>query len=198
MKSSKFVQEKYQEDKQNLINYYNSLGYRDVAIVSDSVWRNKKNNFEINVKLKEGKKYYIGDITFTGNTVYPTEYLQRILGYKKGDIYDAVGFNKKVGEDGGKEDDSDIKSIYMNNGYLFSNVTPVEKSVNGDAINLEIRINEGEQATWNKVTWSGNTTTHDHVILRALTTKPGELFMKEKSKELILIWLQCHSLILNK
>jgi outer membrane protein insertion porin family len=182
LKSSKFVQEKYQEDKQNLINYYNSLGYRDVAIVSDSVWRNKKNNYEINVKLKEGKKYYIGDITFTGNTVYATEYLQRILGYKKGDIYDAVGFNKKVGEDGGKEDDSDIKSNYMNNGYLFSNVTPVEKSVNGDAINLEIRINEGEQATWNKVTWSGNTTTHDHVILRALRTKPGELFKKTEIK----------------
>ena len=182
LKSSKFVEEKYQEDKQSLINYYNSLGYRDAAIVSDSVWRNKKNNYEINVKLKEGKKYYIGDITFTGNTVFATEYLQRILGYKKGDIYDAVGFNKKVGEDGGKEDDSDIKSNYMNNGYLFSNVTPVEKSVNGDAVNLEIRIVEGEQASWNKVTWSGNTTTHDHVILRALRTKPGELFKKTEIK----------------
>jgi len=182
LKSSKFVEEKYQEDKQSLINYYNSLGYRDAAIVSDSVWRKKKNNYEINVKLKEGKKYYIGDITFTGNTVFATEYLQRILGYKKGDIYDAVGFNKKVGEDGGKEDDSDIKSNYMNNGYLFSNVTPVEKSVNGDAVNLEIRIVEGEQASWNKVTWSGNTTTHDHVILRALRTKPGELFKKTEIK----------------
>ena len=182
LKSSKFVEEKYQEDKRNLINYYNSLGYRDAKIVSDSVWRNKKNNFEINVKLEEGKKYYIGDITFVGNTVYPTEYLQRLLGYKKGDIYDAVGFNKKVGEDGGKEDDSDLRSLYMNNGYLFSNVTPIEKSVNGDAVNLEIRINEGEQATWNKVTWSGNTTTHDHVVLRALRTKPGELFKKTDIK----------------
>lgn len=182
LKSSKFIEDKYQEDKQNLVNYYNSLGYRDAKIVSDSVWRNKNKNYEINVKLNEGKKYYIGDITFTGNTVYSTEYLQRLLGYKKGDIYDAVGFNKKVGEDGGKEDDSDIKSVYMNNGYLFSNVTPVEKSVNGDAVNLEIRINEGEQATWNKVTWQGNTTTHDHVILRALRTKPGELFKKTEIK----------------
>lgn len=182
LKPSKFIEEKYQEDKQSLVNYYNSLGYRDAAIVSDSVWRNKKNDYEINVKLKEGKQYYIGDITFTGNTVYPTDYLQRLLGYKKGDIYDAVGFNKKVGEDGGKEDDSDIKSVYMNNGYLFSNITPVEKSVVGNAINLEIRINEGEKATWNKVTWQGNTTTHDHVILRALRTKPGNLFAKSDIK----------------
>ena len=182
LKSSKFIEEKYQEDKQNLISYYNSLGYRDAAIVSDSVWRNKRNDYEINVKLKEGKQYYIGDITFTGNTVFATDYLQRLLGYKKGDIYDAVGFNKKVGEDGGKEDDSDIKSVYMNNGYLFSNVTPVEKSVNGDKINLEIRINEGEKASWNKVTWEGNTTTHDHVILRALRTKPGNLFAKSDIK----------------
>ncbi|PKF76217.1 outer membrane protein assembly factor BamA [Chryseobacterium sp. PMSZPI] len=182
LKSSKFIEDKYQADKQSLISYYNSLGYRDAKIVSDSVWRNKNKNYEINVKLNEGKKYYIGDITFTGNTVYATEQLQRLLGYKKGDIYDAVGFNKKVGEDGGKEDDSDIKSVYMNNGYLFSNVTPVEKSVTGDAVNLEIRINEGEQATWNKVTWQGNTTTHDHVILRALRTKPGELFKKTEIK----------------
>ena len=158
---SKFVREKYEADKNNLISYYQSLGFRDAKIVSDSVWRNPKNDYEINVKLSEGKKYYIGDINFLGNSAFSTDYLQKILGYKTGDIYDAVGFNKKVGEDGGKEDDSDIKSIYMNNGYLFSNVTPIEKSVKGDSINLEIRINEGEKATWNRVTWSGNTTTHD-------------------------------------
>ncbi len=181
-KPSKFIKDKYEEDKQNLIDYYNSQGYRDANIVSDSVWRNKNNNYEIEVKLSEGKKYYIGDITFTGNTAFPTEYLERRLGYKKGDIYDAVGFNKKVGEDGGKEDDSDIRSIYLNNGYLFSNVTPVEKSVNGDSINLEIRISEGEKASWNKVTWSGNTTTHDHVVLRSLRTKPGNLFAKSDIK----------------
>ena len=104
------------------------------------------------------------------------------MGYKKGDVYDAVGFNKKVGEDGGKEDDSDLKSLYMNSGYLFSTVTPIEKSVVGDSINLEIRIREGERATWNKVTWSGNTTTHDHVILRALRTRPGKLFSRTDIK----------------
>lgn len=182
LKPSKFIQDKYDQDKINLVNYYQSLGFRDAKIVSDSVWRNSQNNYEINIKLHEGKKYYIGDINFTGNTAFSTDYLQKVLGYKTGDIYDAVGFNKKVGEDGGKEDDSDIKSIYMNNGYLFSNVTPVEKSVKGDSINLEIRINEGEKATWNRVTWSGNTTTHDHVILRSLRTKPGSLFAKSDIK----------------
>lgn len=183
IKPSKFIQDKYDEDKQNLINYYNSLGFRDAIIVSDSVSRNPKtNNYDIKINLTEGKKYYIGDINFLGNTAFATDYLERILGYKTGDIYDVVGFNKKVGEDGGKEDDSDIKSLYMNSGYLFSNVTPIEKSVVGDSINLEIRITEGEKATWNRVTWSGNTTTHDHVILRALRTKPGNLFAKSDIK----------------
>ncbi|MGV4414621.1 outer membrane protein assembly factor BamA [Chryseobacterium sp. T1] len=181
IKPSKFIQEKYDEDKKKLVSYYNSLGFRDAAIVSDSVTRDKK-GFHINVNVKEGKKYYIGDINFVGNTTFTTEYLQRVLGYKTGDIYDAVGFNKKVGEDGGKEDDSDLKSNYMNNGFLFSQVTPIEKSVKGDSINLEIRINEGEKATWNRVTWSGNTTTHDHVILRSLRTKPGALFAKSDIK----------------
>ncbi len=182
LKSSKFIQDKYEEDKQNLVSYYNSLGFRDAKIVSDSVWRNNKNDYEIKVNLSEGKKYYIGKINFLGNTAYSTEFLQRILGYKTGDIYDVVGFNKKVGEDGGKEDDSDIKSLYLNSGYLFSTVTPVEKSVEGDSVNLEIRIAEGEKATWNRVTWSGNTTTHDHVILRSLRTKPGNLFRKTDIK----------------
>ena len=177
LKPSKFIKEKYDEDKINLINYYNSLGFRDARIVSDSVWRNDK-GFNINVKLNEGKKYYLGDVSFVGNTAYSTDYLQKVLGYRKGEIYDAVGFNKKVGEDGGKEDDSDIKSLYLNNGYLFSSVTPVEKAVRGDSIDVEIRIKEGEKASWNRVTWSGNTTTHDHVILRSLRTKPGNLFSK--------------------
>jgi outer membrane protein insertion porin family len=182
LKPSRFIEDKYNDDKKNLISYYNSLGYRDARVLSDSVWRNKSNDYEINVKLNEGKKYYIGDITFTGNTVYATDFLQRMLGYKTGDIYDAVGFAKKVGEDGGKEDDSDIKSRYMNNGYLFSNVTPVEKSVDGDKVNLEVRISEGVQAAWDRVTWEGNVTTHDHVILRSLRTKPGDLFSKSAIK----------------
>ncbi|MDL1913676.1 MAG: outer membrane protein assembly factor BamA [Bergeyella sp.] len=183
LKPSRFIKDKYEEDKKNLISYYQSLGFRDAVIVSDSVWRNHKNNYEITLELKEGKKYYIGDIQFLGNSSFSTEVLAKILGYKKGDVYDAVGFHKKVGEEGGKEDDSDIKSLYLNNGYLFSQVSSVEKSVSGDSINLEVRISEGEKATWNRVTWSGNTTTHDHVILRSLYTKPGDLFSKSDIKK---------------
>lgn len=182
LKPSKFIQSKYNEDKKSLVEYYNALGYRDARVLKDDVTRNKEQNFDIKVELTEGKKYYIGNISFTGNTAFSADYLEKILGYKKGDIYDAVGFNKKVGEDGGEENDSDIKSIYMNNGYLFSQVTPVEKAVNGNVVDLEIRINEGEKAKWNKVTWSGNTTTHDHVILRALRTKPGDFFTKRAIK----------------
>lgn len=181
LKPSRFIEDKYEEDKKNLISYYNSLGFRDATIISDSVTRDNK-GYHINVNLNEGKKYYIGDISFIGNTTFTTEFLQKVLGYKTGDIYDAVGFNKKVGEDGGKEDDSDLKSIYMNNGFLFSSVTPIEKAVKSDSIDLEIRINEGEKATWNRVTWSGNTTTHDHVILRSLRTLPGALFAKSDIK----------------
>ncbi len=178
-KPSRFIREKYEDDKKNLKSYYNSLGYRDARVLADSVWRKpNEKDFEIKVKLTEGKKYYIGDITFTGNTEFDSEYLQKILGYKRGDVYDAVGFNKKVGEDGGEENDSDIKSIYMNNGFLFSRVVPVEKAVHGNTVDLEIRITEGEKARWNKVTWSGNTVTHDHVVQRALETKPGDLFTK--------------------
>jgi len=178
---SKFIKDKYDEDKKKLIEYYNSLGFRDMKIVSDSIFRDEK-GFSIKLDLDEGKKYYVGDVTFSGNTVFPTDALNRALGYKKGDIYDSVGFKKKVGEDGGKEDNSDIASSYMDSGYLFSNVTAVEKSIKNDTINMEIRIHEGAKATWNRVTWSGNDTTHDHVILRSLRTRPGDLFSKANIK----------------
>jgi len=181
LKPSKLIQEKYDEDKKNLVDYYNSLGFRDMRIKSDSITRNEK-GFNINLDLEEGKKYYIGDISFVGNTVFSSEVLSQRLGYKTGDVYDAVGFKKKVGENGGEEDNSDVASTYMDGGYLFAEVTPVEKSISNDTINLEIRIREGSKANWNRVTWSGNTVTHDHVILRSLRTKPGDLFSKADIK----------------
>lgn len=181
LKPSRLIEEKYEADKKNLVDYYNSLGFRDMRIVSDSIWRNDK-GFNINVNLNEGQKYYIGDITFVGNTVFSSEALAKVLGYKKGDIYDAVGFKRKVGENGGEQDNSDILSTYMDNGYLFANVNAVERGIRNDTIDIEIRIKEGSKATWNRVTWSGNTVTHDHVILRTLRTKPGDLFSKADIK----------------
>ncbi|AQX04161.1 outer membrane protein assembly factor BamA [Elizabethkingia meningoseptica] len=181
LKPSKFIQDKYEEDKKTLVDYYNSLGFRDMRVVSDSITRNDK-GYNIKVKVDEGKKYYIGDVTFVGNTVFSTEVLTKLLGYKKGDIYDSVGFKKKVGEEGGKEDNSDIASSYMDSGYLFSNVNAVEKSIKNDTINMEVRIHEGTKASWNRVTWGGNVTTHDHVILRSLRTRPGDLFSKANIK----------------
>lgn len=179
LKSSKLVPEKYEEDKEKLIDVYKSYGFRDAKIISDSVTRISEKRYEIKVHVDEGKRYYLGDVSFVGNSVYNTELLERIFSYKKGDPYDAVGISKKVA---GSEKDDDIHTLYLDNGYLFSNVTPIEKSVKNDTIDLEIRITEGEQATWNNVTFHGNTQTHDHVIARELMTRPGELFSKRDIK----------------
>lgn len=183
-KPSKFIPEKYEEDKESLVDLYKSYGFRDAKIVSDSVYRirNKRYNIDqiyIDVSVDEGNRYYLGDVNFVGNSVYSTDLLQRVFSYKKGDPYDAVGIQKKAS---GSEKDDDIATLYLDNGYLFSSVTPIEKYVKNDTIDLEIRIQEGEQATWNKVTFSGNTETHDHVIARELMTRPGDLFSKSDIK----------------
>ena len=175
LKASKLVPEEYQEDKENLIDLYKSYGFRDAKIVSDSIVRVSEDRYVVHVKVEEGNRYYLGDVDFVGNSVYSTEVLQRVFSYNTGDPYDAVGINKKVS---GSEKDDDLHTLYLNNGYLFSDVTPIEKSVKNDTIDLEIRIREGEQATWNRVTFNGNTQTHDHVIARELYTLPGDLFSK--------------------
>lgn len=179
LKSSKLVPKEYEEDKENLIEVYKGYGFRDAKIVSDTIERVSENRYVVKVKVDEGERYYLGDVTFVGNSVYDTEVLERIFAYKKGDPYDAVGINKKVS---GSEKDDDLHTLYLNNGYLFSNATPIEKSVKNDTIDLEIRIQEGEQATWNRVTFNGNTQTHDHVIARELMTRPGDLFSKSDIK----------------
>ena len=179
LKASKLVPEKYEEDKENLIDVYKSYGFRDAKIVSDTITRVSEKRYEIKVNVEEGKRYYLGNVEFVGNSVYNTETLNRIFSYKTGDPYDAVGINKKVS---GSEKDDDIHTLYLNNGYLFSDVMPIEKSVKNDTIDLEIRIREGEQATWNRVTFNGNIQTHDHVIARELYTRPGDLFSKSDIK----------------
>ncbi|MGI9525693.1 MAG: BamA/OMP85 family outer membrane protein [Weeksellaceae bacterium] len=178
-KSSKLVPDQYEEDKDKLVDLYKSQGFRDAKIVSDSVYKVSDNRYKIEVTVDEGNRYYLGDVDFVGNSVYSTDLLQRVFSYKKGDPYDAVGIQRKAS---GSEKDDDIATLYLDNGYLFSNVVPIEKHVKNDTIDLEIRIQEGEQATWNKVTFSGNTETHDHVIARELMTRPGDLFSKSDIK----------------
>jgi len=180
-KRSKFIDEDFKEDLTTLIDFYKEEGYRDARILSDTLIRNDKESNTINLKLdiEEGKKYYFGDIDFIGNTVYSNNILQRVLGLKKGDVYNGVLLKKRIA-DNSKPDGEDITNLYQNSGYLFSNINAVEVSAVGDTINFEIRITEGKLASFNKISVEGNNKTNDHVIYRELRTKPGELYSKSK------------------
>ncbi len=176
---SKFNPENYRTDLQAVVDEYKSIGMRDAKVVSDTVIRIDPKNLLVKIKVEEGKPYYLGDVTFTGNSVFPTEFLEQVFAYKKGDRYDAVGIDKKIS---GSEKDDDLQTLYMDQGYLFSAIIPIEKNVQNDTIDLEIKIMEGEPAVLNKVTFSGNDVTYDHVIARELRTKPGDLFSKSEIK----------------
>ncbi len=178
-KPSKLDQTKFQSDLTKVEDYMKSEGFRDAKIVNKSVRRDAQNQYVIDIELEEGERYFLGDVEFVGNSVYNTELLTRVFSYQKGDPFDAVGISRKVA---GSEKDDDIHTLYLDKGYLFSNVQMIEKSVQNDTINLEVRITEGEQARWNKVTFEGNIETHDHVIQRSLRTLPGELFSKSDFK----------------
>lgn len=171
---SKFIDDKYQDDKQMLISKYLSLGYRDATIISDSIWRDKK-GIRIHINLFEGNKYYFRNISYVGNTKYSSDTLNRILRIKRGDIYDQSILESRLN---GSQDGNDISTLYMDDGYLFFRVEPIEVLIENDSIDLEIRIMEGSQAYINKVTVRGNSKTSDHVVLRELRTKPGQLFSK--------------------
>ena len=176
LKSSKFKKEEYETDKGTIVNKYNSLGFRDAQLISDTIIQISSNRIIIKMKVSEGSKYFFGDINFTGNTKYRTTLLKdTILKIKKGDVYNQALLEEKIFVD---PSGADITGVYMNNGYLFFNVTPIETKANGDTIDLEIRIYEGDQATIGKVTVVGNTKTSDHVVLRELKTRPGEIFSR--------------------
>jgi outer membrane protein insertion porin family len=179
-KASKYIKDKYKEDLTNIVSSYKEKGYRDARVITDSVWVDKsKNKIAINIKVEEGNKYYFGDIKFLGNTVYSDQLLHQVLGINKGDVYNGVLLEKRV-SDKSKPDSEDISNLYQNNGYLFSNVNPVEVKTTNDAIDFEIRINEGPVAYFNRVTVSGNDKTNDAVIYRELKTKPGRKWSKEE------------------
>ncbi|HSN07710.1 MAG TPA: POTRA domain-containing protein, partial [Hanamia sp.] len=178
LSSSKFNEKKYQEDKNKILDYYNSLGFRDATIVADTTY-NDNGDLDVAIKLSEGPRYYFGNITWKGNTKYPDSILSAILGIKKGDIYNAETLNKKLGVTPSPEG-GDIASLYEDDGYLFFRITPVETAVYNDTIDHEIRIVEGPQATIGKVGISGNDKTKEYVIRRELRTIPGEKFSREK------------------
>ncbi len=170
-KRSKYIKSVYEEDKKKLIAFYNEKGYRDAKIQRDSVYRGPDSLIVIDIYLEEGDKYYFRNIEWIGNTKYSAQQLNLVLGIKRGDIYDEAILEKRLR---GAQDA--VSTLYLDNGYLFFNVTPVEVKVENDSIDLEMRIYEGKQARINRVTVVGNTKTHDHVIRRELKTKPGELF----------------------
>lgn len=174
---SRYDEIKYQDDKQRIIEKYQSMGYRDITIVSDSVYRYDKSTLAIQINLEEGHKYYYRNIRFVGNVKYSEEELNNILKIKKGDVYDQAALDMKLHMN---QTGLDISTLYMDDGYLFFNVQPVEVLVENDSIDLEIRIYEGQQARVNKVTVKGNTKTSNHVILRELRTKPGQLFSRSE------------------
>ena len=174
LKAKKFTPERWKTDKQNLIDKYNELGYRDAVIVSDSVWNADDRHVNISLKVDEGKKYYVRNITWVGNTVYTTDYLNASLGMKKGDVYDQKLMKKRL-----SEDEDAVGNNYWNTGYLFYSLNPTEVNIVGDSIDLEMRIFEGPQAHINHVRINGNDRLYENVVRRELRTKPGDLFSKE-------------------
>ncbi|SDJ20516.1 Beta-barrel assembly machine subunit BamA [Flavobacterium noncentrifugens] len=178
-KASKYIKEKYKEDLTSIVNKYKEKGYRDARIVSDTVEFSKnKKDLAIKINIEEGHKYYFGDIKFLGNTVYTDQGLSRMLGIKKGDVYNGVLLEKRIA-DKSKPDGEDITNLYQNNGYLFSNINAVETRTANDTIDFEVRIVEGPIAYFNKITVVGNDKTNDKVIYRELRTKPGDKYSKE-------------------
>lgn len=176
--SSKFNETKYAEDKERILNYYNSRGYRDALLVADTQFYDIKGNLNIDIKVKEGRKYYFGNMVWKGNTKYADSILNLLLAIKKGDVYNIETLNKRLGKQLSAEG-GDIGSLYMDDGYLFFRVEPIETSVYNDTIDFEIRMTEGPQATYGNITVSGNDKTKDYVILRELRTIPGEKFSRE-------------------
>ncbi len=179
---TKFNEKEYEEDKELLLDFYNSKGYRNANIISDSIYRlehknpNKK-RMGIHINLAEGNKYFIRNVNWVGNSKYDTELLQRMLSVKRGDIYDKKSIHKRLGI--GKEqnpDDMSVSSLYQNDGYLMSQIQPDEIIVGADSLDLEIKIFEGNQFTINNVGISGNNRVNDEVIRRELYTRPGELY----------------------
>lgn len=173
---SKFITSLYETDKQKIIAKYKENAYRDAEIVFDTIYDHDEKNININIKINEGGKYYIRSVAWTGNLKYRSGYLDTILGVKPGDEYNQSVLDARLYMNPGG---TDVSSLYMDDGYLFFQITPVEKQVEGDSVDLEFRIYEGKQARIKNISVTGNTKTSDHVIIRDLYTKPGDLFSRD-------------------
>ena len=176
-KAKKFIKEKYEEDKERVIEKYNELGYRDAYIYADSVVDIGKNLVNVYLHIDEGIKYYVRDIRWVGNTIFNTEVLDRTLQMKRGDVYNKTHIDERL-----HKDDLSVSNLYFNDGYVFNQVNEVEADVDGDSIDLEIRIYEGTQAAINKIKIYGNTRVYEEVIRRELLLKPGDLFNMDAYK----------------
>ncbi|RZK62311.1 MAG: outer membrane protein assembly factor BamA, partial [Pedobacter sp.] len=174
--SGKFNKEKYEEDKLKLVEKMHEKGYRDAVILKDSVYQYSEKAVGIKMDIFEGKKYYFGNITWSGNAKYSTIYLEKVLGIEKGNIFSEAKLETRLKGTGNSDD---VSSIYLNDGYLTFNVDPVQTKIYGDTVDVEMRIYEGPQYTNNRITIKGNTITNDRVVRREIRTKPGDKFSKE-------------------
>ncbi len=172
---SKLIKKDYEEDKGKIITFYNTMGYRDAKVISDSIWRDKHGELRVNIALNEGHQYFFRNISWKGNSIYDTETLARVLGIKKGEVYNQELLDTRLSF---SQEGRDVSTLYMDNGYLFFQVDPAEVAIDNDSIDLEIRIFEGPQATIDKVVIKGNDRTHEHVIRRELRTLPGKKFSR--------------------
>ena len=182
--SKKFNEAEYENDKRAMINAFNEAGYRDARIVKDTMYYLEPGRLQIDFDIDEGKQYFFRDITWTGNSVYSTDALNQILMIKKGDIYDVVTMEKRL-FGGGKQSEYDVTKAYRDNGYLFFNIQPVEMNIEGDSVDVELRIVEGKPATLNNVVINGNDLTNERVIRRQIYTRPGYLFSQSEFEQSI-------------
>jgi outer membrane protein insertion porin family len=173
--SSKFIKSKFEEDKESLIKFYNGEGYRDARVLGDSIYKLNDKQIGVTLKVDEGRKYYYRNILWKGNFVYDDKTLADILKIKKGDVYDMQNLERRLNF---SQTDLDITSLYMDDGYLFFSIQPVEVAIEGDSIDVEMQVFEGTQANINQITLNGNTKTSDHVVLREIRTYPGQKFSR--------------------
>ncbi len=175
LSKSKFQEEEFEKDKENIIAYYNSVGFRNATILGDSIWRSSEDRIRIHINVHEGNRFYFRNISIKGNSLYPEQHIKNILGIQKGDVYDQELLQKRLSF---AQDGRDVSSLYMDEGYLFFRAEPVETAIENDSVDIEIRITEGPPATIDKVIVKGNDRTHEHVIRRELRTRPGQKFSR--------------------